>query len=991
MRSLNRLPITLVALYALLISPLLLEGADQPSARQPSELSLLDSTSGRLLLELSVPDFTLEQIEIGEEQYLSLTAGGLSATGVPGELSIPELGLLVGLPPTGGWSVQVVAAEGKTIPLDLPLAPTLAPVRLGSEIDPFRPLPRLSSQPAGDAAAAALSLPVIAGDASWMRDLRVLPLRLLPFRYHPDRNELEYLHRLVVEITFDEPGPLLAAGGGPRPDSWDDLFEQFVVNYDVARSWRSAAGPARAAQAATPSNPPAVASGSLKIELDADGLYQLSYAELAAAGFSLAGDPADARLMVGGQEVPILVLNAAGGPAGATWDSGDRILFYGQAAQSRFTDINVYWLYQDGSAGARMAARAVNPGGYDAASAAYQATLHREENYLYDSAYPEANGDHWYWTDLRALQTGCPDETQSYSFSLSHLSSAGSTARLRASLQGYTDGTHDLAVSVNGHAVAQHIVWTNQERKEAELTLDPAWLQEGENELKLANGACPALPVDQRPANGMAFNYFEIDYPASRVAEGSQLLFTGEAGELAYDVTGLAGAAGVVLLDISDPLAPVQLTGGQLAGSVFRFQDSATQPRQYLAVGSGAIVSPQAALDQTSNLLTTTAGAGYVLIAYGEFLPATQPLLDLRAQNWVVAAVDIQDVYDEFSYGLLDPEAIRTFLRGLTPLPDHVLLVGDGTIDYHDHLGHGWSNYLPAYPADVDPYEGETASDHRLAELDGDETPTLPDLHIGRLPVSSVSETQAVVAKIVNYETDPAFGTWNSRVLFVADNTDEGGPFADISDGVYYDSVSPELSKGRIHLTENPDELHEYDPGDSTQVDAARAAVRRGFEAGQLVINFFGHSSHSQWTTENILHRDNTADLQNDGRLPVVLSFTCYTAAFHYPPYAPLDERLVLEPGAGAVAAWGSTGEGVLPGHRRLAQGFHQAIADSAVTTLGIATYAGQAELFSPGAYPANQAMLDTYVLLGDPAMSLGIGMGNPADMVQVFLPLVTR
>ena len=100
---------------------------------------------------------------------------------------------------------------------------------------------------------------------------------------------------------------------------------------------------------------------------------------------------------------------------------------------------------------------------------------------------------------------------------------------------------------------------------------------------------------------------------------------------------------------------------------------------------------------------------------------------------------------------------------------------------------------------------------------------------------------------------------------------------------------------------------------------------------------------------------------------------------------------MVLEPGAGAAAAWGSTGEGVLPGHRRLAQGFHQAIADSTVTTLGLATYGGQFELYTPGTYPANQAMLDTYVQLGDPAMPLGIGMGNPADMVEVYLPLVTR
>ena len=941
---------------------------------------MLDSTPGRLLLELSVPDFTLEQMEIGAERYLSLTAGGLSeGSAAPGQPSLPELGLLVGLPPTGDWSLRVVTAEGKTLPLDHPIAPTVAPARLGSETDPFHPLSDPSASAGGDAEALIPSSLVQADGTGWMRDLRVLQLRLRPFRYNTARGELEHIHRLVVEISFEAPEPRML----PQRDSWDDLFQQFVVNYDVARTWRSASGPARTTAAAL--NRPANAPGSLKVALDADGLYQLSYADLASAGFSLAGDPANLHLMVGGQQVPILVEGAADGK----WDNGDRILFYGQAAQSRFTDINVYWLYEDGSTGMRMAARAVNPDdGYAAASGTYQATRHWEQDLLYDSVYAEANGDHWYWTDLRALQTGCPDTTQSYSFSLAHLSPAGGTARLRASLQGHTDGTHHLVAYVNDHQVGD-IVWTGKERKEAEFALDTAWLAEGDDQLRLENGACPDPADDQPPPNGMAFNYFEIDYPAGRVAEESLLLFTGEAGDREYDVTGLG--AGIVLLDIADPAAPVQLAGGRSDGSVFRFQDSATQPRRYLAVGPGAILSPlEAALDETSNLLPTTAGANYVVIGYGDFLPATQPLLDLRSsQGLVVASVDIEDVYDEFSYGLLDPEAIRTFLGGLAPLPDYVLLVGDGTIDYHNHLGNGWHNFVPALAADVDPWLVETVSDHRLA-LVGDDALPLPDLHIGRLPVASIEQTQAVVAKIISYEKDPAFGTWSQQVLLVADNSDGGGLFAMLSDELYYDWISPELAKGRIYLVENADEVHEYDPAEPTQVEAARAAVQRGFEAGKLIINYMGHSSHSQWAIERLLHRDDTDNLQNDGRLPVVLSLTCYTGAFQHPPYSPLDERLMLEPNGGAVAAWGSTGEGVLLGHRYLAQGFHQAIADSDTITLGAATYSGQAALYNRS-IASSLFLLDTYVLLGDPAMPLGPDPAEMADLIQVYLPLLFR
>ena len=268
----------------------------------------MDSTPGRLLLELSVPDFTLEQMEIGAERYLSLTASGLSeGRGAPGQPSLPELGLLVGLPPTGDWSLQVMAAEGETLPLDHPIAPTVAPARLGSGTDPFHPLSDPSVSASGDADVLIPFSLVQADGTGWMRDLRVLQLRLRPFHYNPARGELEHIHRLVVEIRFEEPEPRML----PQRDSWDDLFQQFVVNYDMARSWRSPSGPARTTAAAL--NLPAIAPGSLKIALDADGLYQLSYADLASAGFSLAGDPANLHLLMGGQQVPLLVEGAADG------------------------------------------------------------------------------------------------------------------------------------------------------------------------------------------------------------------------------------------------------------------------------------------------------------------------------------------------------------------------------------------------------------------------------------------------------------------------------------------------------------------------------------------------------------------------------------------------------------------------------------------------------------------------------------------------------
>jgi len=80
--------------------------------------------------------------------------------------------------------------------------------------------------------------------------------------------------------------------------------------------------------------------------------------------------------------------------------------------------------------------------------------------------------------------------------------------------------------------------------------------------------------------------------------------------------------------------------------------------------------------------------------------------------------------------------------------------------------------YLPPYLADVDPWMGETASDHQYADLTGD---ILPELRLGRFPVNTPAEVEAIVNKIISYEADPLVGNWNRRLVFGADNPSTAG------------------------------------------------------------------------------------------------------------------------------------------------------------------------------------------------------------------------
>ena len=163
--------------------------------------------------------------------------------------------------------------------------------------------------------------------------------------------------------------------------------------------------------------------------------------------------------------------------------------------------------------------------------------------------------------------------------------------------------------------------------------------------------------------------------------------------------------------------------------------------------------------DTPSNLRDATHGADYLIITHADFAGALLPLVaHRRGQGLRVVVVDVQDVYDEFSAGRLDPEAIRSFIAYASaqwskPAPSYVLLVGDGSYDFLGYSGYGSRNYIPPYLQMVNPIWGETAADNRYAMLDDD---LLPDLMLGRLPVSSPAEAAIVVQKIVDYAALPS-------------------------------------------------------------------------------------------------------------------------------------------------------------------------------------------------------------------------------------------
>ena len=137
--------------------------------------------------------------------------------------------------------------------------------------------------------------------------------------------------------------------------------------------------------------------------------------------------------------------------------------------------------------------------------------------------------------------------------------------------------------------------------------------------------------------------------------------------------------------------------------------------------------------------------------------------------------MDVEDIYDEFGYGVESAQAIRDFLMyayesWVKPAPKYVLLVGDGTYDARDRFGLGTVNFVPTYLTFTS-HMGETGTDEWYGRVSGDDL--VPDVYIGRLPAATTDQASTMVAKIVGYERALNSRTWERNVLLVADNATE--------------------------------------------------------------------------------------------------------------------------------------------------------------------------------------------------------------------------
>lgn len=317
----------------------------------------------------------------------------------------------------------------------------------------------------------------------------------------------------------------------------------------------------------------------------------------------------------------------------------------------------------------------------------------------------------------------------------------------------------------------------------------------------------------------------------------------------------------------------------------------------------------------------------YLVIAPEGFHKTLVPLLEHRERQGLrVGLVEPKAIYDSFSGGRADPQAICSLVNSLPSLR-YLLIVGDGTAVPGGYDGPS-GKFLVVSPFTRTREIGETPADVLLGTNNANE----PVVAVGRLPATSPRELAFMVDKILDWENSGE----SLSFLLVYD------------DGPEFKSVAEEI-KRTVEAK-----------GFNANFAQDRSEVLKSLNTkGKTAVVYFGHASLTRLGDEGILRIE---DAQGVAEPALITVWGCLAAHFVHPHQESLAEAWLRSPNK-AVAFLGPAGATTLAEQKPLALAFYHA--------LGQEQRIGDAWLKALKELKGSQVIL-SYILLGDPAMLIG-------------------
>lgn len=781
-----------------------------------------------------------------------------------------------------------------------------------------------------------------------LRDAVTGNVVIYPFQFNPVTRSVKFYSRIRIRVTFGEsPVPL----NRPRSKEEVSLLSGSGINYSTAASWVNPKY--RSAYKDRLVTNSVLSSGDwYKIEIkdnnegNSEGIYKITKSFLEGAGINLSGiDPRTIKIYGNGGDLlderltegrpQDLVENAVyiEGENDGVFNNEDYILLYGRSINNwkydsvnntynhmvnYYSRSNYYWIaFNTPNNGKRMVLTPSENSGSAIVPSSFTEKIYTEpdeENLISEGnlwlSFSKRPGQSFEWnTTLTGLEGGS-DIFYRIKPAMRVLCPNTGYFQVRDEFSNMSEYLLPLSCVVAGFNE-----WISTDTRSFVV-----------NQSQKTNGEQVKLRSTFYATNGEAEGYldwYEILYNRRfNSVTGDFLRFNSPDtfAVVEYNVSTFSNG-NIRVFDATAHSDVKMIQPISINNNSVRFQktENGGNVSRYFVVGQNGYKTPTSISSRVSNqnLHGISDGASYIIITHKDFISAADRIKTKREQGGPgnpdylkTMVVTTEQIYNEFSGGVLDAVAIRDFIKfaydSWSTKPAFVCLLGDGGFDYKNIKTQG-GNYVPAWELTspvIHQVLGLTTDDFFVNVVGGSNLIDKPDLAIGRIPANSLVDANGYIDKIDAYENGENNGYWKNRMMFVADDEKTTAPGCE---GIFHLSQCealaeqyspPFIDKIKTYLATYPTVITPQ----GRRKPSVNSDIAKYWTDGVLNIHYTGHGSPDVWAHEYVLEKDNILSLiNNTNRYPFVSIASCDMSKFDNPSNVSAGELFMMASRKGAI------------------------------------------------------------------------------------------
>jgi hypothetical protein len=884
-----------------------------------NDINILKSSSIGISFEYSFNDEQLSQEKViaDSKEYSVFNIKGAVRNESPGQFDIPSKEILIGIPQQGDISLTyepIVVREVDNIEI------SPVPFKTWEKAPEYRIVQNNKS---------AFSPEMVCQieEISYFRDIRIARIKIYPVQYNPLTKQAIVNSDIIIKVKFSRAGQEMI-----RPDYFDGIAKDIILNWQDAVKWKSDFMLTRSDSGY--SKYPQGFLNWYKIKIESTGIYKITYNELKDAGVPVRLiDPRTIRLFNIGEytsnqrypdtmsEIPIYI----SGETDSSLDHNDYILFYG-VSPARFdqnrtsfynnplTLYNYYWLTWGVSIGISGPGKRFE----EVSSTAQTNRVYSAENYVHleeDHDCPARSGLLWIWNFYSKLNN-LSDTTFDLSLALPNPESVVSIGGRFWGQSSF----NSVIISLNHTALDSfYFSGSSSGPSPADFFI--------ERNLSLTTQPVLNFTLFGSGEQDVFFDYLNVRYleKLELSQDRQELYFYSPAGNFGFSVSGIDDKP--LVFDISNYFAPKKIVNYYRSHDTIIFGNTQTETTYYYVTDESKARTVLSIESKNPGGTQNYSNVQYFIIAPDELYESSLLFENYRDNNIAgipqarAKAVPLSWIYDNFTFGIEEPGAIKRMFQKYRPY--YGLLLGDGTYDYRNILQLMTFPPMPAYEQGYD-IDYQVYSDLAIAVdawyADFDGSGYSPDMALGRVTVRNTNEVRQFYDKLVNYENKRTTGVWNKRFLFLSDDEWKGQGIID-----EFVSPSPPHIIDHVAKTENLEQslfystlgnfrhyepvkvyLTEYPFSGPTDKRKAREALISELNKGASLWSFFGHGAGFQLAHEQALRVTDIPLINNERRNFIAFFGSCGVGRFDDTKYEAIAEELVRKQDGGIATVGAS-------------------------------------------------------------------------------------